>query len=414
MDVYTARQAIFNVKKRAVAYELLFRDGEENRFPNINPHHATSKLIMRTHLNGGIGAITDGKPALINFTEECIISGFPELLPPDKVIIEILETVVPTDAVFNKCKELCEKGYTLALDDFVHTPEWDRFFSIVKMIKFDIQNTPLKKIAPLVMKLRKDRPKIKLLAERVETHEDFEIAKKMGFSYFQGYFFCKPEMRKSRDVRPEQKILAELYKELLPPSVNMVKVSEFFEQDVGLTYKLLNYINSGVIPIKKTISSIKQALIYLGEEQVRKLLILLTTASMASNKPKEVVRVAIARARACELVAEDVFPQASGEAFLVGLLSQLPAILDKSMEEVITVLPVSEDIKSALLDTKSKNILRIIFDAVTLHEKGSWHLCSLECQKIMIDYDTLSWHMIQSIKWASHYDNVDDYESKTA
>ncbi len=414
MNVYTARQAIFNTQKKAVAYELLFRDGEENRFPNVDPHHATSKLIMRTHLNGGLRVVTDGKPALINFTEECLLSGFPELLPKNKVIIEILETVNPTDEVFAKCKELFDQGYVLALDDFVHEPKWERFFDLVKMIKFDIQSTSLAEIRPLIKKLRSEKPKIKLLAERVETHEEFYIAKKMGFHFFQGYFFCKPEIKKERDVKPGYGILTELQKQLLSDTINMVVVSECFEQDVGLTYKLLNYINSGIVPIKSKISSIKQALIYLGESQVRKLLILFTTASMAVSKPQEIIRVAITRARACELVAEKVLPGSSGEAFLVGLLSQIPAILDKSMEEILENLPVSEEIKSTLIESQSNTLLRTIYDAVTLYESGSWHLCSIQCYKLRMNYDELGEYMLESMNWANCYSQIEQQKKKMA
>lgn len=414
MNVYTARQAIFNSQKKAVAYELLFRDGEENRFPDINPHHATSKLIMRTHLNGGLRTVTDGKPALINFTEECLLSGFPELLPKNKVIIEILETVNPTDEVFSKCKELFDKGYVLALDDFVHEPKWERFFDLVKMIKFDIQSTSLAEIRPLIKKLQTEKPKIKLLAERVETYEEFYVARKMGFHFFQGYFFCKPEIKKERDVKPDYGILVEIQKQLLSDTINIAAVSQCFEQDVGLTYKLLNYINSGIIPIKSKISSIKQALIYLGESQVRRLLILFTTASMASSKPQEIIRVAIIRARACELVAEKALPGASGEAFLVGLLSQIPAILDKEMGEVLENLPVSEDIKSTLLESQSKTLLRTIYDAVTLYESGSWHLCSIQCYKLRMEYDELGEYMLESTNWANCYSQIERIKKKTA
>ena len=406
MNVYTARQPIFNRRQQAVAYELLFRDGEENRFPNIDPHHATSKLIMHTHLNGGLATVTDGKPALINFTEECLLSGFPELLPPDKVMIEVLESVTPTDEVYAKCRELFHKGYALALDDFVHKPEWERFFNLVKMIKFDIQKTPLSEIQPLIARLRVQRPKLKLLAERVETHEEFKIAKDMGFTFFQGYFFCKPEMCKERDVSPDQVVLIELYKELCRPVINMKQISKCFEQDLGLTYKLLNYINSGILPIQTEISSIKQALVYLGESQVRKLITLLTTATLAFKKPKEIIRVAITRARACELVAEKVLPAMSDEAFLIGLLSQIPAILDKSMEEVLEKLPVSEDIKVALLEPKSQSLLRIIYDAVTLYERGDWHLTTIQCYKLKLEYDTLGDYMLQAIAWAQSYERA--------
>lgn len=404
--VYTARQAIFNRKVAVVAYELLFRDGEENRFPNIDPHEATSKLILRTHLNEGLGAVTMGKRALINFSEQCLLSGLADLLPRESVIIEILETVTPSDEVYEKCRMLFHAGYTLALDDFIYKKEWNRFIPLVKLIKFDISKTPLSKIAPLIEKL-KLRKNLRLLAERVETQAEFSEAKSMGFHFFQGYFFCKPEMRRAKDVNAHSATLIAIYHELSRPQINIPKISAFFEQDVGLTYKLLRYINSGILPIKATITSIKQALVYLGESQIRRLVALLTTATLAHNKPKEVVRLSIVRARSAELAMKRVVPALSEEAFLMGLLSLIGVMLDRTLEDVLENLPVSDVIKTALLDEKDQSPLRIVFNAITLYEKGSWHLTTLECQKIRLSYEVLSSNYNDALLWAKQYEDLD-------
>lgn len=405
--VYTARQAIFNRKTHVVAYELLFRDGEENRFPNVDPHEATSKLIMRTHLNEGLSAVTMGKRALINFTEQCLLSGLADLLPKEQVIIEVLETVTPSDEVYEKCRALFHSGYILALDDFIYKKEWHRFLPLIKLIKFDISKTPLDKLGKLVEYLKKFK-NMRLLAERVETQEEFKQAKAMGFHYFQGYFFCKPEMRASKDVDTQSAILVSLYQELSRPHLNIAKISGFFEQDVGLTYKLLRYINSGILPLKTQITSIRQALIYLGEAQIRKLVALLTTATIARNKPKEVTRLSIVRARSCELAMRKVVPGQTDDAFLMGLLSMIGVMLDKPIEEVMETLPVSDEIKEALRDPKSQSPMRIVFNAVCLYEKGSWHLTSLECQKIRLSYDFLSDAYQQAMLWAKQYENLDE------
>ena len=177
MKVFTARQAILNRKEQVIAYELLFRDGPENLFPQIDAHEATSKLIIRTHLNEGIRPMTGGKPALINFSEESLLCGLPLLLPSDQIMIEILEDTNPSEEVYQACRELYHKGYSLALDDFIYKPEWGRFLNLVKLIKFDLMQTPLEKIAPLVEKL-KTRKKLKLLAEKVETKEEVVPPKK--------------------------------------------------------------------------------------------------------------------------------------------------------------------------------------------------------------------------------------------
>ena len=292
-EVYTARQAIFNRKQNVVAYELFFRDGPENFFPNVDAHEATSKLIARTHLNDGIKPVTSNKQALINFSEESILKGLPKLLCPTEIVIEILETVSPSEEVYQACLDLYRAGYKLALDDFVYSPEWKRFLPLVKMIKFDIMQTPLDRIQPLVDKLKEKKV---LLAEKVETKAEFDKAKKMGFKFFQGYYFCKPEMQKQRDSESNQHILLLLQREGVREHLNLNKVAQLFEQDSNLAYKLLRYINSGAFKLTKKISSIKQALVYLGEAQVRRMISLVTTSVLANDKPAELTKMCVIRA----------------------------------------------------------------------------------------------------------------------
>ncbi len=414
MQVYTARQAILNTKEKVIGYELLYRDGEKNSFPaNIKPHVATSRMILRTHFNEGLSSITGGKRAFINFTEDCLLADFPKLINREKVIVEILETVKPSDEVYQKCRELFKAGYILALDDFIYKPEWRRFLPLIKIIKFDISTTPLKSLPPVLLEIKKIRQKgnmknkIHMLAERVETKEEFLLAKKMGFDFFQGYYFCKPQMHSAKDVSLSESTLFNLYQELCRKELDIDKINQCFETDEGLAYKLLTYMNSGIISATQPISSIKQALVYLGEKETRKFLTLLTTTLMSKGKPKEVMRVGIVRARTCENTAKKVAPGVSSESFLVGLLSVLPAILDRPMTQIIEKLPVSEEIEKALLPSspeEKSSVLRIILDATLLIEKGSWHLTSKECAKLRIDYDSFCEMHQEAIKWAQRYE----------
>jgi len=404
MNVYTARQAIFNRKSHVVAYELLFRDSAENFFPKVDPHEATSKLIMRTHLNDGLMPITCGKPALINFCQESLLQELPLLLPNKQVMVEILETVEPSDEVFNACRKLYHKGYHLALDDFIYKPEWTRFFNLCRMIKIDLMETPLSKVAPLIATLKK-RKKVKLLAEKVETQEEFEQAKEMGFNFFQGYFFCKPEMQEKKDVEGNQLVLIELYQEVMRKPLNVKALTGYFEHDVGLSYKLLRFINSGIIPISQEICSIKQALVYLGEEKTRKFIALITTAMLADKKPKELVRTAIIRAKFCELAAGRAFAALADEAFLVGLFSLLDAILDQSMESILESLALSDDIADALAED-SDTPLGILIATIRLYEAGEWYRTENEAKKIGLNYKQLSKYYQEAILWADAYDRI--------
>jgi EAL and modified HD-GYP domain-containing signal transduction protein len=403
MKVYTARQAILNRKEHVVAYELLYRGGPENIFPNIDPHRATSKLIMRTHLNQGLAFITDEKPALINFPEESILSGLPLILPPDKVMIEILETVSPSDEVYQACKTLYHQGYHLALDDFIYKPEWNRFLKLVKLIKFDIQTTPLNNIALLIDKL-KMRKNLKILAEKIETKEEFLQAKKLGFNFFQGYYFCKPEMSENTEIDTSMPILLCLMQECMKTPLNIENITSYFERDVGLSFKLFKFINSGLLPLTQKITSIKSALIYLGEAQTKKLILLFTTGILAENKPKELTRLAIIRAKFCELIATKNMPELAEAAFMVGLFSLLDAILDQPLEKILIDLPLTPEVSAALTCDKPTS-LRYILKAVSDYEKGSWYNTTRNAKMVQVTYEELTDYYQSTLIWAKKYDN---------
>tara|TARA_R110001592_G_scaffold10013_1_gene52254 strand:- start:6449 stop:7675 length:1227 start_codon:yes stop_codon:yes gene_type:complete len=406
MKVYTARQAILNRKEHVVAYELLYRGGPENFFPQIDPHRATSKLIMRTHLNQGLALITDSKPALINFPEESILNGLPLIMPPKQVMIEILETVSPSDEVYEACKTLYHQGYHLALDDFVYKPEWNRFFKFVKLIKFDIQATALSEIAPLVNKL-KVRKNLKILAEKVETKAEFLQAKKLGFHFFQGYYFCRPEMLESREIDSNEPIMLRLMKECLKTQLKLNIITSCFERDAGLTFKLFKYINSGVLPIIQEITSIKNAFTYLGETQTKKFILLLTTGILAKSKPKELTHIVIVRAKFCEFIAEKAAPGLTEASFLVGLFSLLDAMLDTPLEQIVNDLPLSAEVVTALTSDKPSQ-LKYILRTVTYYEQGCWYNTKRNAEMVNVDYEKLTDYYQNALMWANKHSTVNN------
>jgi EAL and modified HD-GYP domain-containing signal transduction protein len=340
--------------------------------------------------------------ALINFSEESLLNGLPLLLPSDQIMIEILEDTNPSDEVYQACRELYHKGYSLALDDFIYKPEWGRFLNLVKLIKFDLMQTPLEKIAPLVEKL-KTRKKLKLLAEKVETKEEFLAAKKLGFHFFQGYYFCKPEMKESRSVDENQVLLMLLLHEILKKNVNLNVVIEYFTQDMYLCYKLLRYINSGLLPLTESVNSIKQAVIYLGEDKVKKLIILLTTGALAKNKPKELMRIAIIRANFCELMAKYSCPELQESAFLTGLFSLLDAALDKPLVDILPSLPLSIDIVDALTKDK-RSPLSNILTTIKYYEKGAWFNTKRYSELVNVGYEEVGEFYQSAVLIAEKFD----------
>lgn len=373
VKVFTARQPIFNRARKVVAYELLYRDSEKNFFPQGIPGDvATSKLLVNTLLNMDIDDVTDEKPALINFPDSILRSSFSDLVPSNKIIIEILETVEPTDENYEFIRKLFHKGYRIALDDFVFKPEWERFFKFVKLIKIDIMQTPIDEIKHLIPKIKKQ--KIKLLAEKVETYEEYEACKEAGFDFFQGYFFCKPEMIHSTGSNLSSHLLVQIYNEASKEEANLKKIRDLFSQEPELSCKLLMYLNklSG-----KKIDSLSQGISYLGIENIRKLTSLLITAEISPKKPRELVQTAIVRSRFCELIASSSKHSKDKEqAFMAGLFSCLDALLDREMHDILKDLPLGDNVKKALLNNESNHI-GLILSLVIHYQKGEWNMVGI-------------------------------------
>jgi c-di-GMP phosphodiesterase len=354
MQVYTARQPILNNKQEVVAYELLFRESKRNCFPaHIPADVATAKLLVNSYLSVGLDEITEGKPALINFPAKMLAEHLLHMVPYKNIIVEVLETVEPNDENYQVLRRLFHNGFPLALDDFIYSSAWDRFLPFIKLIKIDIIATPLPNVAPL-LSIFKDR-KIKLLAEKIETHEEFRMAQELGFNFFQGYFFYRPEVLVGAEIESNQQFLLSIYGEVMKQDFSYKKLEGYFEQDIGITYKLLRFVNSSLFDHCQEIVSIKQAIAFLGENQIRKFVCLIVLAQLNPTKPTVLIQNTVIRARLCELIANAMgLRKLADSAFLTGLFSTIDAILDKPMESVLSALPLSEDINNALIEHKGE------------------------------------------------------------
>lgn len=370
MYFYAARQPILNRDKELIGYELLFRDGVDNVFPNIDGSEATTRLIEGSQFNFGLDDLTDGKPAYINFTLETLLKGYPTLLGKETTVIEILETIQPGKRLLAVVKDLKSKGYTIALDDYIHQPVWRHFYPYIDIIKIDFLTCDVDVIKTIITEI-KAYPQIKLLAEKVETYEAYSLALALGFDYFQGFFFSKPEMVQSKALPPSEMALAELLYETSSVEMDLKKITDVFERDVNLSYKLLRYSNSAAFARRAEISTIKQALIVLGAKEIKKLLSLLFAAQVSADKPVELIKLSLTRARFCELLAisHGQFKD-TGMAFLTGMMSLMDAILDESMQSVMQKLPLSNEIKAALLT--NEGLLAQYLNLVKHYEKADW------------------------------------------
>jgi c-di-GMP-related signal transduction protein len=398
MYFYTARQPILDKNKNLFAYELLFRDGVENVFPDIDGTEATSRIIEGSQLNLGLDEFLGDKPGFINFTLDSLLKKYPSMLPCDQVVIEILETVQPGKRLLAECESLKAQGYILALDDYIHQPVWRHFYPLIDIIKIDFRATSLDTMLQIKEAL-KDFPHIKLLAEKVETNEEFAQALDLGFDYFQGYFFSRPELIQSKALSPAQMTLAELLYETAKPEIDLHAITSVFERDVHLSYKLLRYTNSAVFKRRTEISTIKQALVVLGQTELKRFLSMLFTAQVSSGKPAELMRMAMTRARFAEDLARLAGFAEVSKAFLTGMMSLMDAILDEPISSVMTKLPLSKDIKDALVEGSGP--MAQFLQLIKLYEHAAWTDANALISLLKLDSKSVPDAYHTAIQWAN-------------
>ena len=371
MDIYVARQPVFTVDKTIFGYELLFRQGLENAFPDIDGDTATSNVLSNTFFTFEIKEILGDKPGLVNFTRQLILQSAPLLFSREHIIIEILENIEPEPDVIMAMAAFKEKGFTIALDDFVFDEKFEPMLDLSAMIKFDLIATPLETLTPVIKEIQKKRRHIVLLAEKVETYEEFKLAQKMGFTLFQGYFFAKPEILTKKELSGNQATRLRLINEMGHPELDMETVESLIKKDVSVSFKLLKFINSAYFNRPSPINTVKDAITYLGIEELRKFIHIITVADLNDTKPNELVRSSLIRARMCELcgtVMKTGF--ATEELFTLGLFSHMDAMLDLPIEAIVGSVAFSENIKNAMRghDKDFNKILSI----VASFEQGDW------------------------------------------
>lgn len=388
-NIFVARQPIFKRNKEVFAYELLFRSGLTNYFdPLQNGEEATSKVITNSFLLIGIATITEGKKAFINFSEEMLLKGYPSLFPKEIAVVEVLETVGATPEVVQACGDLVEAGYVLALDDFLYE---DRFLPLIKMariIKFDIRQMSFAELARQAKVV--SRYNVKLLAEKIETNEEFEAIKKLGFDLFQGYFFSRPQIVKGRDIPGSKLHYLQVLKVIQDEDYDFAELGKFVSRDVSLAYKLLKYANSAYFARRQKVESIEMAVAMLGQNTLRKWLSLMMLSYLADDKPSELLRLSAFRGTFCELIAYQLLDRRreAGMYHTAGMFSLLPAMLDKAMEDILPELALPDEIQEALLSESATPISRTLA-LVMAYERGDWEKTISLAKKLNLNHDSL-------------------------
>lgn len=348
MDQYIARQPILNVHKKLYAYELLYRGEKHYSLDKVSGTRATSSVLSSAFLTKDIKEISGHRPCFINFPQKLLEEMLPASFPKSQIVVEILEDVEPTEKVISACRRLNKAGYKIALDDFIYDRKFEPLIELAHIVKIDIRMTPLDTIMRTLKLLSQHN--VKLLAEKVETLDEFEKANRMGFSYFQGYFFCKPEKIKIKELEGNKANLLRLLTEVTKKETDIDRLSTIIQVDVATTYKLLKFLNSAYFYRLQEVKTVKHAIAYLGEKELRRFVMLVIISELSDEKPGELVRLALVRAKFCELLGlASPHKYDTSELFIMGLFSLLDAMLNLPMKNILKNLPVSEKIKETLL-----------------------------------------------------------------
>ncbi|MBN2706319.1 MAG: HDOD domain-containing protein [Deltaproteobacteria bacterium] len=397
-DAYVARQPILDKHKKIFAYELLFRDSMANFAPVIDGDAATGQVLNHYLINIGIDEICGDKKSFINFTENLLLSKTPPLPASDKIVIEILENVRPSREVIEACREMKRQGFLLALDDFVYSAELKPLIEQAAIIKFDFRVSTPEEIKSSLEKL--PRPGPRLLAEKIETNEEFKLARKLGFEFFQGYFFCRPEIIRGREISTSQLNALAIVASLSREDFDFAEIEEMVARDVAISYKLLRYINSPFFAKPHRISTIRQALVYLGGDELRRFMSLITLSSLAAGKPEELLGLACIRGKFCELLGLNAQKKTrTNELFTVGMFSLLDAIMDQPMRAILNKIPLSRDLNRALTEKKGPLAAFLILNLA--YEQGRWPLVAELAGRLGIEENKIPQLYREACRWSN-------------
>jgi c-di-GMP-related signal transduction protein len=372
MDVLVARQAIFDRDRRVYGYELLFRaTAEQTAFDGTEGGLATQQVLANSLLVIGLENLVGTKKAFINFGRGPLLQNWHLSLPRASTVIELLETVEPDEEVLEACRKLRQQGYQIALDDFVLRPGWERLLDVADLVKVEIQSIP-RPDQKLLVRSSKARG-LQIIAEKVETQEEFEWARGAGYDYFQGYFFARPVTVRSRQIPADKLHCLRLLQEAQRAELDFERLEALIVEDVSLSYQLLRYVNSPLFALTSNIRSIRQALLYFGETELRKWIALATLARAAEDKPSELIRHSLVRARFCESVARLASTNLEQSAFLTGLFSLLDALMDRPLEETLSGLGLASEIAVVLRGKAGESDpLASVYQLARAYEVADW------------------------------------------
>ncbi|MBA3006739.1 MAG: HDOD domain-containing protein [Proteobacteria bacterium] len=398
MDTFLARQPIFDSNRNIYGYELLFRAGEANIFPQIDGDVATSKILSSTFFTVGIEEITGDRRAFVNFTSELLLQRAAHMFHPGTFVVEILEDVCPGTEVIEACRELRSKGYDIALDDFTCTCQSEILMEFATIVKIDFRATAITEIQDILSRFTLHP--CAFLAEKIETHEEFDQAKELGFRFFQGFFFARPEMMTQKDISPIKQHILQLLIRVFQEDCTVTDLEKIISRDVSMSYKLLKYINSAHFARVTPLSSVRQGIAFLGMNEIRAFVTIIATSKLCQDKPNELLRSSVIRARFLEHIAAEV-GRDKEELFMLGLFSLIDAMLNISMDELIPRLRLNERLQNALV--KREGELLTYLQMVELYETGQWERLDVLVKGAGIAEGRMAIFYLEAVTWNDRF-----------
>lgn len=406
-DIFLAHQPILDTKQNIVAYELLFRSGNHILSGVTDDIVASAAVITNTFSHFGAERVIGRHHGFINVNTELLISDMLELLPSDQIVLELLETVSPCIEVTQRCRQLKAMGFRLALDDFVYDPSFEPLLDLVDYVKLDLlATTP--SLLPTIVNQLKHRP-LKLIAEKLESVEQFKHCLDLGFELFQGYYFARPAIISGKKVDPAKIVLLRLLGQILWEADNH-EIEQTFKQQPGLSFNLLRLVNSVAMGLRNPVSSLNQALVVLGQRQLlRWIQLLIYTVGDTGNQRNPLLQLAASRGRLMELLAKMQRPASSDyhdHAFMVGILSLLDVLFGLPMPEILSQLSLNSEVRDALLH--NEGALGELLSLAELLESANFDSAAGIMAQAGIPLAALTEAQLETFRWVDDLNREND------
>ncbi len=398
MEFLIGRQAILDKNGKTFGYELLYRENIAKNVSqtDLDGNAATSRVIVNAFINMGIDKIAKNGRVFINFTRDLLVERVYEMLPKEKIVVEVLEDVVAEDEILKSLKNAKEQGYLIALDDFVFLDHLEEMVKLADIIKVDFLELSRDEIKKQVEKYKKYN--LKLLAEKVETEDDYRFALNLGFELFQGFYFTKPVIEAKKGLAPYQANIVKALRLINDPNSEIEDIIDLISGDIYLNTKLLALVNSPYFGLRTKVKTVKKAVSLLGLKKTKEWLNVLMVSKLAEDKPQELVIISTVRAKFAELLAKP-FKLEPENAYYMGLFSLIDSILGVKLEDVLKEMNyLDNDIKDAL--SGEPNSYRELLEFIILYENGDFLSAEEIIKKHELSDENINKYYLEAIEFA--------------